>query len=178
MGSNCRPWLLEMGVFCGEAHAEEDEEPQGLAALLPGRKREKRVNIRERMASILMQARNRLIHLFVVQLFSRLVQMGLAHSVGKRALLAAQLVNASQLAFVYKLSFNDTATFAALPVSRTERMLGRPKVPTRMTPDLSRPASQLATRTGAQLLGTTLPTVARPLLGSSALSTFSVVYYD
>ncbi len=37
--------------------SEEEEEPQGLAALLPGRKREKRVNIRERMASILMQAR-------------------------------------------------------------------------------------------------------------------------
>lgn len=37
--------------------AEEEKELQGLAALLPGRKREKRVNIRERMASILMQAR-------------------------------------------------------------------------------------------------------------------------
>lgn len=34
----------------------DEEEPQGLAALLPGRRREKRVNIKERMASILMQA--------------------------------------------------------------------------------------------------------------------------
>jgi hypothetical protein len=34
-----------------------EEEPQGLAALLPGRQREKRVNIKDRMASILMQAR-------------------------------------------------------------------------------------------------------------------------
>ncbi|PSC70531.1 nudC domain-containing 2 [Micractinium conductrix] len=36
---------------------EEEEEPQGLAALLPGLRREKRVNVRERMASILMQDR-------------------------------------------------------------------------------------------------------------------------
>ncbi|PRW61363.1 domain-containing 2 [Chlorella sorokiniana] len=36
---------------------EEEEEPQGLAALLPGRQREKRVNIKQRMASILMQDR-------------------------------------------------------------------------------------------------------------------------
>lgn len=33
----------------------EEDQPQGLAALLPGRQREKRVNIKQRMASILMQ---------------------------------------------------------------------------------------------------------------------------
>ena len=42
----CVPWWLR---------AAEEQEPQGLAALLPGRQREKRVNIRERMASILSQ---------------------------------------------------------------------------------------------------------------------------
>ena len=41
--------LLAMLLFA------EEEEPQGLAALLPGRQREKRVNIKQRMASILMQ---------------------------------------------------------------------------------------------------------------------------
>jgi len=50
---HCLVFSLAWHILC----AAEEEEPQGLAALLPGRQQEKRVNIKERMASILMQVR-------------------------------------------------------------------------------------------------------------------------